>query len=62
MPDTWGFAYRKGDQLVIHQADTHKPVFAVLVHSKSPRKKLNFGGGSETKGAPKYVDNTKGDF
>lgn len=51
--DSLGFAYRKGDQLVIHQADTHKPVFAVLVRSRSPRKKLDFGGGSETKGAPR---------
>ena len=50
--DTWGVAYRKGDQLMIHQADTHKPVFAVLVRSRSPRRKLDFGGGSVTKDAP----------
>lgn len=51
--DTWGFSYRKGDQLMIHQTDTHTPVFDVLVRSRSPQMKLDFGGGSETKGAPR---------
>ena len=36
--DTWGFAYRKDDQLMIHQADTHILVFAFLVRSRSPRR------------------------
>lgn len=51
--ETWVFAYRKGDQLMIHQEDTHKPVFAVLLRSRSPRRKLDSGGVSETKGAPR---------
>lgn len=47
------FTYRKGGQLMNHQADTHKPVFVVLVRSKSPQRKLDFGGGFETKVAPR---------
>lgn len=51
--DTCGFVYRKGDQLMIHHEDTHKPVFAVLIRSRSPRRKLDFGGVSETKDVPR---------
>lgn len=40
---------------MIHQTDTHTPVSAVLVHNRSPQRILDFGGGSETKGAPRTL-------